>query len=267
MLLFNRVAIITGGAKGMGKAMALKFAKEGCDIVIADISIEEADKTLSEIKEMGREGLAIECDVTNSMKVRDMVNQVISKFGKIDILVNNAGSIVEPGTASIRSVVTLSEEDWDRGISINLKGVFLCSKEVVPHMKEQKYGRIINFSSLGAISPPAPHPHYHAAKAGVLGLTYDMACELGAHNISVNAIMPGPIRTPFFDRILESKTDEEKDAFFAQLGKMAPLQRVGLPEDIAGPALFLASELSSFITGAVIPVTGGLPLQPSAETV
>ena len=263
MLHENRVSIITGVAKGMGKGIALKFAKEGCYVVIADVSMKEANETLAEVKAIGRDGLAIKCDITDSNNIREMVNQVISKFGKIDILVNNAGGIVGPGATSRMSVGTLPEEDWERILKINLTGGFLVSKEVVPYMKEKKYGKIIHLSSLGAIHPPSPHPHYHSAKAGVLGLTYDMACELGIHNIHVNAIMPGPIRTPFYDEILREKTDEEKEGFFKFLGSLAPLQRVGTPEDIAGTALYLASELSSYVTGAVIPVSGGMPLQPT----
>lgn len=263
MLLLNRVAIITGGSKGVGKGVALKFAKEGCDVVIADVSMKEANETLNEIKEIGRDGLAIKCDITDSHNVHDMVKQTISKFGKIDILVNNAGGIVGPGATARMSVATLAEEDWNRIIALNLTGGFLVSKEVVPYMKEKKYGKIIHLSSLGAIHPPSPHPHYHSAKAGVLGLTYDMACELGPHNIFVNAIIPGPIRTPFYDEILAAKTDEEKEGFFKFLGSLSPLGRVGVPEDVAGAALFLASELSSYVTGAVIPVSGGMPLQPT----
>ena len=159
----------------------------------------------------------VKCDVTDAAQVKEMVAATVAAFGKIDILVNNAGAVVgahgKPTNLSV-----LSEEAWDRVVDLNLKAVFLCSKEVVPHMKANGYGKIVNMSSLGAISPPSPHPHYHAAKAGVLGLTYDMAAELGPHNIYVNAIMPGPIRTPFFDEIVESKTPEEAAAFFAMIG-------------------------------------------------
>ena len=262
MLLTNRVAIITGGAKGIGRGTALKFAEEGCDIAIADVSLEEANQTLAEVRKRGREGLVIKCDVTDSNQVRSMVSEVINKFGKVDILVNNAGNIV--GTPT-NSVATLLEEDWDKVVDLNLKSAFLFSKEVVPHMKEKRDGKIINLSSIGAIHPPKVAPHYNAAKAGILGLTYDMACELGPFNIRVNAILPGPIRTSFYDRSLQSKTVEEIEAFFERLGKIAPLQRVGVPEDIAGAALFLASDLSSYVTGAAIPVTGGIPLQPSLQ--
>jgi len=262
MLLLNRVAIITGGSTGMGKGIALKFAEEGCNIAIADVNANEANKTINEVIAKGREGLFIKCDITNSSEVKNMVNEVINKFGKIDILVNNAGGIM--GVKN-NSVATILEDEWDNVVAVNLKGAFLCSKEVVPYMKEKRDGKIVNISSLGAVHPPAPKPHYHSAKAGILGLTYDMACELGASNIRVNAIMPGPIRTPFYDALSKSMTEEELEALFQNLGNSAPLKRMGTPEDIAGAALFLASELSSYVTGAVLPVSGGLPLQPNVR--
>jgi len=265
MLLLNKVAVITGGAKGIGKGMALKFAEEGCRVAIADISLKDAEETLKEILKKGSEGLAVECDVTDSNQVNAMAEKVIGKFGKIDILANNAGTLLHVADPTKRSITAIPEEEWDRLVDINLKGAFLCSKAVVPFMKEKRYGKIINTSSIGAIYPPAVAPHYNAAKAGVLGLTYDMACELGPYNITVNAILPGPVRTSFYDPVLKEKTEEEKEAYFRQIGKIIPLQRVGTPEDIAGVALFLASELSAFVTGAVIPVTGGLPLQPRLQ--
>jgi 3-oxoacyl-[acyl-carrier protein] reductase len=263
MLLEDRVAIVTGAAKGMGRAMSALFAKEGARVTIADVDVAGAEETLRAVQAAGGQGLVVKCDVTDAAQVKEMVAATVAAFGKIDILVNNAGAVVgahgKPTNLSV-----LSEEAWDRVVDLNLKAVFLCSKEVVPHMKANGYGKILNMSSLGAISPPSPHPHYHAAKAGVLGLTYDMAAELGPHNIYVNAIMPGPIRTPFFDEIVEAKTPEETAAFFAMIGGMAPLGRMGEPEDVAKAALFLVSDMSSYVTGAVLPVSGGLPLPNQA---
>lgn len=265
MLLENRVAIVTGGAKGMGRATAVKFAQEGCNVVIADVSMKEANETLEEVKKTGRDGLAIKCDVSDKNSIREMVNQTITKFKKIDILVNAAGGIIDNLGHAKKSVATLPEEAWNRVIAINLTGTFLCCQEVVPYMKENKYGKIVNVSSLGAIHPPAPQPHYHAAKAGIHGLSFDMACELGRHNIFVNVIVPGPIRTPFYDEILAGQSEEQVEGFFKMLGGLSPLLRVGYPEDIAGTALYLASDLSSYVTGALIPVSGGMPLQPNHE--
>ena len=171
MLLSNRVTIITGGATGIGRSIAIKFAEEGCDIAIADIKMREANETLNQVKIKGREGFAIECDITDSKQVHDTVNQVIKKFGKVDILVNNAGGTGEVKSPDIRGIANITEEEWDRVVAVNLKGAFLFCKEVVPYMKERKYGKIINFSSLGWIDPPANSPHYHAAKAGIVGMT------------------------------------------------------------------------------------------------
>jgi NAD(P)-dependent dehydrogenase (short-subunit alcohol dehydrogenase family) len=261
MLLSNRVAIITGGAKGMGRGMALKFAEEGCSVAIADISKKEADDTAAEITKKGGQALSIQCDVTNIKQVQDTVNKVISKFGKVDILVNNAG-----GMPASPPVEDITEEEWDRVLALNLKSDFFFCKFVVPYMKKQKYGKIINLSSLGAIQPPAHAIHYNTAKAGVLGFTLDLAHALAPFNICVNAILPGPIQTHFYDRTIGGMTQAEKDTFFDRMGKMnVPLQRVGTPEDIAGAALFLASELSAFVTGVTLQVSGGLPLQPMPQ--
>ena len=254
MLLSKRVAIITGGAVGIGRGIALKFAEEGCSIVIADILVAEGKKTIDEVAKKRREGLFVQCDVTNSHQVWDMVDKTIGKFGKVDILVNNAGGI----PSKVESIDDVNEEQWDKVVDLNLKSQFLCCKAVIPHMKEKKYGKIVNVSSMGAVHPPASIVHYHSAKGGVLSLTSNLAFELARFNINVNAIMPGPVRSEFYNDILKEVPD--KEAFFANLGKIVPLQRLGTPADIAGVALFLASELSSYVTGEWIRVGGGLPL-------
>lgn len=208
MLLTDRVAIITEGAKGMGRGMTLKFAEEGCSIAIADISMKEANETLAEVLERGSDGIAIQCDVTDGKQVRDMVDKVISKFGKVDILVNNAGAL--PPSPPVED---MSEEEWDKVLALNLKSVFLFCKYVVPHMKKERYGKIISLSSIGAINPPAHAIHYNTAKAGVIGFTYDLAHELAPLNICVNAILPGPIRTSFYDFRIGSMTDKKRMNF------------------------------------------------------
>jgi NAD(P)-dependent dehydrogenase (short-subunit alcohol dehydrogenase family) len=253
MLLSNRVAIITGGARGIGKGIALKFADEGCSIVIVDLLEAEAKKTLEEILNKGRGGLFFQCDVSDSHQVNDMVDKVINKFGKVDILVNNAGIGHE-----VKSITEVTEEEWDKVLSVDLKSVFLCCKAVVPYMKEKQYGKIINISSGAAIRPPAPTIAYTAAKTGILGLTLDLALELAPLNICVNAILPGAIITDMWDFHLPAGINRED--YYREMGKIfSPMQRMGTPGDIAGAALFLASDLSSYVTGERIFVGGGIP--------
>jgi NAD(P)-dependent dehydrogenase (short-subunit alcohol dehydrogenase family) len=251
MMLSGKVAIVTGGAKGIGRGIALKFASEGSAVTVADINTAAANQTLADIQKNGGQGLAITCDVTDARQVQAVVEQTNARLGKVDILVNNAG-----GLPSRFPVDKMPEEAWDKVIALNMKGGFLFCKYVVPQMKERRSGRIINISSLGAISAPSSNFHYHAAKAGVLGMTMDLAVDLSPYGITVNAILPGPIRTEFFGSRV---TD---DGLFANLGKTVPLGRVGTPEDIAGAALFFASDLASWITGEYLKVTGGLPLNP-----
>jgi NAD(P)-dependent dehydrogenase (short-subunit alcohol dehydrogenase family) len=254
LLLKNKVAVITGGAAGMGKAMAQKFAGEGCDIVVADINPEGAKKVADEIGRQGRKAAAIKVDMCNSTEIKSMIDQSIKEFGRIDILVNNAGAA---GGASLEAS---DEEEWDRVLALNLKGAFIACKATVPHMKKQGYGKIINISSMGAVRPSVSVMAYHSAKAGILGLTLNLAFELAPFNIYVNCIVPGPIETPFWDPLSKGMSTETKKAFFAALAKKeVPLGRMGTPEDIAGPALFFASDLSSYVTGQILCVAGGQP--------
>ncbi|MBN2238414.1 MAG: SDR family oxidoreductase [Dehalococcoidales bacterium] len=256
MLLENRVALITGGAKGMGKSMAYRFAEEGCKVAIADVSIEEARENIAGIEKQGGTGMALECDVTNIARVKEVVDTVLKEYGKVDILVNNAGGM--PDSPPIEDI---TEEEWDKVFALNLKSDFFFCKYLVPQMKENHYGKIVNLSSIGAINPPAHAIHYNTAKAAIIGFTYDLARALAPHNVCVNAILPGPVRTSFYDRTIRDWSDVQKDEFFDNLGKNnVPMGRVGTPEEIANTALFLASELSSFITGETILVSGGLPL-------
>ena len=263
MLLKDRVAIVTGGAKGIGRGIALKFAREGCDVVVNALHIEGAQKVAGEVKALGRKSLAIGADVSKSAEVDDMVARTVKEFGKVDILVNNAGGIASAKGGTIENT---TDDDWNRIVDINLKGQFFCCRAVVPHMKKNKYGKIINVSSMGAIHPPAPIVHYHSAKGGVLGLTINLALELAHLNITVNAILPGPIRSEFFNEILKGMSEEEGKAFFKMLDNKVPMRRMGTPEEIAGVALFLASDLSSYVTGEAICAGGGLPIAPLEGT-
>ena len=260
MLLSNKVAIVTGAAGGIGRGIALKFASEGCDVIIGDLNLPGAEETLAEVKKHGVDGFALQVDVTKNNQVLGMVDKVIAKYGRIDVLVNNAGTLFDVADITKRSIAQIPEDEWDRLVEINLKGCFLCIKAVAPHMMEKKYGKIVNFSTLGAIWPPAVAPHYNAAKAGVIGLTYDVAAELGPYGITVNVILPGPIRSTFYKNIMGHMTKEEQEARYAGMCALAPLQRCGTPEDIAGAALFLASDLSSYVTAVQLLVSGGMPV-------
>jgi len=261
VLLENRVAIITGGAVGMGRGIALKFAEEGCSVVVSDIREVEGKETAAEVSQKGVEGIFISCDVTDSRQVNDMVAKVIDKFGKIDILATPAGGM--PGVTPGEGIVNITDELWDKIVDLNLKGQFRCCRAVIPHMKEKKYGKIITFSSMGVLQAPHSMVPYVSAKAGVLGLTTNLAFEVAPLNICVNNIMPGAIRTHFYDSAIGTMTDKEKEDFFAGLARdFVPMQRVGTTEDIAGVALFLASDLSSYVTGVTLYVSGGIPMIP-----
>ncbi|OGO18036.1 MAG: hypothetical protein A2Z15_05955 [Chloroflexi bacterium RBG_16_50_11] len=259
MLLKDKVAIITGGAKGMGRGMALKFAEEGCAVAIVDIAIKEAEEAVAEIKKKRGEAIAIKCDVTSIKEVGETVDKVVKKYGKIDILVNNAGAI-----AKHIPIEDMSEEIWDKVMALNIKSHFLFCKFVVPYMKKARYGKIIGLSSIGAVQPPAHEINYNTAKGAVMSFTADLATALAPLNINVNCILPGPIKTHFYDSTIGVMPAEQQQAVYAMMGRKTPMQRIGMPEDIAGAALFLASDLSSYITGQALYVAGGLPLLPPA---
>lgn len=262
MLLKDRVAIITGGSMGMGRSTALKFADEGCSVVIADIAEPEGKTTAEDVSKKGRKAVFIKCDVTNNNQIQKVVAKTIEKFGKIDILVNNVGGILGTKKGLIGEI---SEEDWEKIMALNLKSHFLFSKAVVPHMTKSRYGKIIFVSSMGAVNPSVPVMHYHTAKAGVIGLALNLALEVAAFNITVNTIVPGPIRTPFWKPLTEGMPDA--DMLFDMVAKKeVPMQRMGTPEDIAGVALFFASDLSAFVTGESLCVAGGQPLKPLPES-
>jgi 3-oxoacyl-[acyl-carrier protein] reductase len=265
--LAGRVAIINGGATGMGRATAFLFAEEGCSCVIADINEAEGKKTAAEASKIGKESVFNHCDLTDLQQIQDCVTRTVKKFGRVDILVGCAGgSTVKGGAASPKKGIQYVNEDYyDSIMALNLKGhVFFC-KEVAPYMIKQKYGKIVLISSMGVYSPPGPSSEYHSAKAGILGLTINLAYELAPNHITVNAILPGPVKTPFWDPVFSMIPESEKGAALEKLGQATPLGRVGLPEDIANAVLFFASDMSSFITGQALSVAGGIPLSPYVE--
>ena len=245
MKLKDQVAVITGSAQGIGKTIAETFAKEGAKIVITDINIEKAQATADEIKnKYNVETVAIASNVTKLSDCENLMAQTLEKFQKIDILVNNAGITKD------NLVLRMSEQEWDAVISVNLKGVFNSIKAVTKIMFKQRHGRIINIASVVGIMGNPGQANYSASKGGVIALTKTCAKEFSSRNILVNAIAPGFIKTAMTDAL----SDEVKKKY----AEVIPLKRLGEAQDIANSALFLASEDSSYITGNIINVNGGM---------
>ena len=244
-MLKGKCAIVTGAAKGIGKAIALKLASLGANIVLNYRSSEEkAIETENEIKALGVEVLRVKGDISNISDVENLINTAKENFGKIDIMVNNAG--ITKDTLILR----MKEEDFDSVINVNLKGVFNCLKTITPVMVKQREGKIINLSSVVGLSGNAGQVNYAASKAGVIGMTKSLAKEVGARGITVNAVAPGFIETDM--------TEVLGDKFKEEAKKAIPLKRLGKPEDVANVVAFLASEDANYITGQVIQVDGGL---------
>ncbi|CEK31452.1 3-oxoacyl-ACP reductase [[Clostridium] sordellii] len=248
MDLNGKVALITGGSRGIGKAIAIKLASYKANIVINYTSNKEhALKVKEEIESYGVKSIVIKCDVSKSDEVNNMIEEVVKEFGQIDILVNNAG-ITRDGL-----LMRMKEEDFDSVIDINLKGVFNCTKSATKYMMKKRYGKIINISSVVGLIGNAGQANYCASKAGVIGLTKSSARELASRNINVNAIAPG-----FIDTDMTSVLNENlKETML----KNIPQNRFGSPEDVANLVLFLASDMSSYITGQIINVDGGMVMQ------
>jgi 3-oxoacyl-[acyl-carrier protein] reductase len=242
--LEGKVALVTGAAQGIGKAVALLLARNGADIVVSDINPEKAEETANEIKSIGRNALAIQGNVANWNDVERMVETILEKFAKIDILVNNAGITRD------KLILRMTEEDWDAVLDVNLKGTFHCTKAVVRHMAKQRSGKIVNIASVVGEMGNAGQANYSASKAGVIGLTKTVAREFAQRGININAIAPGYIQTPMTDALPEKAKEELK--------KLIPMERLGKPEDVAEAVLFLVSEESSYITGQVLNVNGGI---------
>jgi 3-oxoacyl-[acyl-carrier protein] reductase len=246
MRLQGKVAIITGSARGIGKATAVKFVQEGAKVVIADIVPDQVNETVEEIKSMGYEAVGVKVDVSNKDDIDNMIKTAVDNFGKIDCLINNAGITAD------NTLLKMTEEEWDRVININLKGVFNCGQAAAKFMADQGYGVILNASSVVGIYGNFGQTNYAAAKWGVIGMTKSWAKELGKKGIRVNAVAPGFILTPMTEKMPEKVLDMMKDK--------APLKSLGLPEDIANAYAFLASDEARFITGTVLSVDGGLVL-------
>lgn len=244
-MLENKVAVVTGGSRGIGQAIAIRLASGGCDVVIFYSSNQSAaQETIDKIQQTGKQGIALKVDVASSEQVDQAMKEVLSTFGKIDILVNNAGVTRD------NLLVRMKEDDWNDVIDINLKGVFLCTKAVARSMMKQRSGRIVNISSVVGVSGNPGQANYVAAKAGVIGLTKSNAKELASRGITVNAIAPGFIKTDMTS-VLDEST---KDTLLNEI----PLGRFGNPEDIAEAVAFLSSDEASYITGQTIHVDGGM---------
>ena len=247
--LENKVAIVTGGGKGIGRGIALTFAREGADVVVCGRTLSALESTVEEIKALGRRSSAITTNVGDKAQVQRLMRRTSEEFGKIDVLVNNAG------ITRHAPFLEMTEEDWDAVTDIDLKGVFICSQAVAGHMIERKYGKIVNILSVVALGVTDENmANYASAKAGAANLTKVTARVLGKYGINVNAIAPGTILTEMSSA---RRTPEEMEAFFEYRKKVAVLGRIGAVADIANLALFLASEESSFISGQIIACDGG----------
>ncbi len=242
--LKGKVALVTGAAQGIGKAVALLLARNGADILVSDINLEKAEETAKEIEGLGQRALAVKTNVADANDVEKMAQTALERFGRIDILVNNAGITRD------KLLLRMSDEDWDDVLGVNLRGTFLCTRAVIRPMAKQKSGKIVNIASVVGTMGNAGQANYGASKAGVIGFTKTVAREYASRGINVNAIAPGYIETPMTEALPEKAKEELK--------RMIPMDRLGKPEDVAEAVLFLVSEAASYITGQVLHVNGGI---------
>ncbi|MBM4402764.1 MAG: SDR family oxidoreductase [Candidatus Cloacimonetes bacterium] len=246
--LANKVAIVTGARRGMGRTHALVLAKAGAKVVVSDISQEECEKVVEEIKKAGGQAIAVKCDISKKGEVDQLIKKTVEAFGKVDILVNNAG------ICQFKPFLELTEEEWDRTLDINLKGYFLCSQAAAKEMAKQKSGVIVNIASIamGQVGMGfTTLAHYCASKGGIVAMGETLASELAPYNIRVNNIAPGMIDTPMIASVKQDPKTME-----ASLARI-PLHRPGTPEEVSNLVLFLASDESSYMTGSTVVVDGG----------
>lgn len=244
MVLKDKVALITGGGQGIGKDIALRFAKEGADVAVADINLDAATECAGEIEALGRKAIALKVDVSNSAEVEEMVAKVTEELGGLHILVNNAGITRD------KLLLRMEDADWDAVMSVNLKGSFNCLRSAVKVMSKARYGRIINIASIVGLMGNAGQANYSASKAGLIGLTKTTAREFASRGVTCNAVAPGFIDTA----MTQAMPEKAQEALTAQI----PLKRLGTSEDVSDGVLFLASDASSYITGHVLSINGGM---------
>jgi len=242
--LKGKVAIVTGGAQGIGRAIALTLARSGADVVVSDINLEKAQETAREIEALNVRSLAIKSNVADVNEAEQMVKETVDKLGRIDILVNNAGITRD------NVLLRMKPEDWDQVMAINLRGTFLCTRTALKFMFRQRSGRIVNIASITGLMGNAGQANYSASKAGIIGFTKATAREYANRGITVNAVAPGFIDTAMTQAIPEKERE--------MLIKQIPLERLGTADDVASAVYFLVSDLSSYITGQVINVNGGM---------
>lgn len=246
MLLQDKIAVVTGSGQGIGRAIALALANAGADVVISDVARETGESVVKGIEALGRRSTFIPCNVADPEEAKALVDKTVEAFGRIDILVNNAG-ITRDGLA-----MRMSDADWDLVLAINLKGPFNCARAAMRPMMKQRSGRIINIASIVGVIGNAGQANYSASKGGLIALTKTLARELAPRNVTVNAVAPGFIRTKMTD-VLDDKVKE-------QLMSQIPMAKLGEAEDVANACLFLASDLSGYITGQTINVNGGMAM-------
>ena len=248
--LTGKVAVVTGASSGLGADAARAYAEAGADVAVLARRAEKLEGVKADIEKLGRRAIAVPCDVTNEQSVKEAIETVLKEFGHIDILLNNAGVAVRGG------VDTLSVEDWDKSFNTNVRGAFLASKYVVPGMKEQKYGKIINIASVNAVIADKNdvfiHHSYNASKAAVLGLTKGMACSYARYNITVNAIGPA-----LFETEMTANSLFKSEQFLAGYNMLNPAGRPGRKGELNGTVLYLSSDASSYVQGQFIIVDGG----------
>jgi len=261
MRLAGKVAVVTGGGSGIGRGIALAMAREGADVVIPDIQVQNAERVGAEVRALGRKVASMKTDVTSAADVKAMVDRTRETFGKIDILVNNAGMAAPPGMPFTNN----TEEDWDRTFAVNTKSVFLTCKAIAPHFIERKAGRIINIASIAGPLAAVTMPAYSVAKQGVITFTRVVAKELAQHRVTVNAICPGVLWTDFWQKLAAHLAETNpafkgmtaRQVFEKRVADIVPMKAEQHPEDIGAAAVFLASDEARYITGQALMVDGG----------